>query len=461
MSKRLVYLQRFLVLCLGLFCAVLGLEVALRALGLAQRLAQGWLRPSADARVVLCLGDSYTACPGVARNETYPAQLEQQLNAGSPTGRFQVLNLGLNGQNTTILKNELPANLQKYRPDVVVLLTGGANVWDLTGYQAFVRGDSVSARALDLLGRIRVYKLARLVVFGFQGRHLGEEPKPVATPLPPRPKRTAAGLEEGFRALQRVDYATAERCFRQALAVDPKDAAAWDGLAMVCTETSRIEEGIRAGEEAIRLDPTCAVYYDHLSRLYDLNRQGDKAIECLLTGLERGDDRYDRDEKVRLLQHLLSMASREDLARMAGRLQEIAATRPQLQPFLTYSRPASAGLPRAVEWVARDLEQIIGTCRSQGIPVVLMNYPHQANGGLSPVFATVARRLSLHFVDNRQSFQGLPADQYFLPDGHCSRIGNARVASNARRAVLEVLGLVPGSSPAGPTGPAPAPAASP
>ncbi len=441
MSKSRVYLQRFLVAFLGLACAILGLELALRALGLAQRLGHAGLRPSNDAQVVLCLGDSYTACPGVSRDKTYPAQLEQQLNSDHPPQPFQVLNLGLLGQNSTSLRDELPDNLQKYRPDVVVLLTGGSNVWDLTGHQAFVQGKTGQSEVIDLLRRVRVYKLARLVFLELQGRSLGTEPKVAVAPPPVRPRESSEMTHQGCDALKGLDYATAERCFRQALAVNPREAQAWDGLAMLCAETSRFEEGIRAGEEAIRLAPDHAGYHDHLARLYGLARQRGKAIECLLCGLELGDDRYDAEEKVRLLQHLLFIASEEDRARIAERLHEIVSSRPQLKPLLSRSNPTDADTSRTVvDWVARDLEQIVQACQAQGVPVVLMNYPHDRFQELSALYERIARRQSLVFVDNQQSFQGLSAEQYYLPDGHCSELGNARVASNARQAILKVLG---------------------
>ncbi len=450
MSKRRLLFQRLLVLGLGLCCAVLGLEVLLRAVGLAQRLGKASLRPSSDACVVLCVGDSYTACPGVPRDQTYPAQLERQLNAARPSRRFQVLNLGLNGQNSTSLRDELPANLEKYSPDVVVLLTGGANAWDFTGYEAFEQGDSVSARLADCLGRIRVVKLARLVCIGFQGGNLGEQPKPASSPPPRRPQRSSPHVCDGDGQLIRMDYAAAENSYRQALVANPNDAEAWDGLSVTLAETGRIEEGIQAGLEAIRLDPNSAQYYDHLGRLYAMTDRRQEALDWYVAGLERGDDLYDRDEKVRIMEHLLGLADRQELAMMADRLREVAAPRPQLRPFIAYIQASAAGQPRVGDWIARDLEQSVEVCRSAGIPVVLMNYPRDHPVGLSPLYEKVARQLSVPFVDNMRGFDGLPEADYFLPDGHCTQKGNALVASKVARSVLEVLATAdaaPGPAP--------------
>lgn len=279
------------------------------------------MRPDPAACVVLCLGDSYTACPGLPRDLAWPAQLERLLNAGPPARRFQVLNLGFNGQNSTSLVDELPANLEKYQPEIVVLMTGGANTWDFTGYRAFEQSDSWGARCLDRLGRIRVLKLARLVLIGFQGGTLGQEPAvpgqgppPPAAGHPPPPvfPKTAVLRQKGHEALSgRLDYRAAERFFRQALA------------------------------------------------------------------LER--------------------------------------------------------------------------CRAAKASVVLMNHPGDLPQGHWALYEQVARRHSLPFVDNKRSFEGLNKAVYYLPDGHCSQRGNARVADNARQAVLGVapgnqVDLTPGSA---------------
>ena len=455
MSKHRALLERALVVFLGLGLTLLGLEVLLRAVGFAQRQAQASLRPEAGARLVLCVGDSYTACPGVARNDTYPAQLEQQLNApsplgaavpGRPTRRFQVLNLGLNGQNSTSLRDELAGNLEKYRPDVVVLLTGGNNTWDLSGYRAFEQADSAGARGLDLLGRLRVFKLARLVYLGIQGKPYGQELEVSPPPAPPEkrsPRRRPAGTalaQAGARALKGMDYPTAETLFQAALARDRGDFFAWHGLALVYSETGRYPQGIQACLEALRLEPTATDCYCTLAQLYSRTGQRQQALDAYLAGLERGEDTPDQGEKVRLLGRFLRFADQGELARSSPRLQALAATRPPLRPFLSYAGAPASGQPRMEDWIVRDLEDILALCRAGNVPVVLMNYPRDHPRGISSLYRRVALRHSVRFVDNQDSFKALQVGEYFQGDGHLTARGNARLASNAREAVLEILG---------------------
>ncbi len=443
MQRRRACLERVLVFGLGLFLAVLGLELALRLVGLAGQVGREDPRPSSGACVVLCLGDSYTDNCGVPRDKAYPAQLEQQLNADRPARRFQVLNLGRSGQNSTSLWDALPDNLRRYTPDVVVVLTGSANNFDFTGYQDFEQADSAGARALDWLGRLRVLKMARVVLLG-----LAEDPaakaggQPEARPAAPQPGRVSELARKGFTAVRAGDSPAAERFFRAALAADAKDAEAWHGLAVVCTQTGRYDAGILAGLESLRLDSSPGRYHCVLARLYGLKNEREKALECYLSQLERGSDQGASSwEKRLVIEDLIGFASREELTRNSGRLRALIASRPYLHVYLSEIDPGTPVRYRISDWLAHDLEQVVQACRSENVPVVLMNYPNSRfilDSG--PVCEQVARRLSVPFVDNMRSFQGAPVEEFFQPDGHCNEKGNARVAANARTVILEVLG---------------------
>lgn len=74
--------------------------------------------------VILALGDSLTEGLGVAENHTYPAILQQQLNAKGHQN-IQVVNAGLSGETSTGLLNRLDWVMQ-LQPDLTIL-TIGAN----------------------------------------------------------------------------------------------------------------------------------------------------------------------------------------------------------------------------------------------------------------------------------------------------------------------------------------------
>jgi len=69
---------------------------------------------------IVVLGDSYTYGQGVERDKTFPAQLEQMLNAMGSNVRFEVVNLGFCGLNTITEKKILAdygINPDTWEPD--------------------------------------------------------------------------------------------------------------------------------------------------------------------------------------------------------------------------------------------------------------------------------------------------------------------------------------------------------
>lgn len=235
---------------------------------------------------------------------------------------------------------------------------------------------------------------------------------------------------------------SAERLFRQALLLDRQDAEAWNGLAQVCSWTGRHEEGVRAAQESIRLDSTRVRAYATLARLQAQKGERQQALESLLTGLEQGTDQREGPwEKRALLDYLLRDVESQELARVSVRLRALIASRPYLHVYLASLDPSARQDFRISEWVAHDLERIVATCRSRGVPIILMNYPNSRFIGPAwIVHERVARRLSIPFVDNLRAFQGLPVEPFFQPDGHCNARGNERVAANACAVTLQVLG---------------------
>jgi hypothetical protein len=111
--------------------AVVAPLAALVVLELALRV-EGAVRPSATARppegtpVVLCVGDSHTR--GVPDPDNYPFHL-QRLLAERATRPYRVVNLGVPGIPSALVRTRLPAWIAYYRPAVIVFWVGLNNGW--------------------------------------------------------------------------------------------------------------------------------------------------------------------------------------------------------------------------------------------------------------------------------------------------------------------------------------------
>ena len=75
--------------------------------------------------VILAIGDSMTAGYGVARELSYPAQLEQELNKRGYA--YRVVNLGVTGSTTTQAMSRLNRGLA-LSPEIVIIQLGGNDV---------------------------------------------------------------------------------------------------------------------------------------------------------------------------------------------------------------------------------------------------------------------------------------------------------------------------------------------
>ena len=182
-------MRRGCVLALGLLIAVLLLEGALRVVGyLHVRESQKRGSKSGEGtHKILCFGDSFTFGVGAASGEDYPSQLEKLLNARTTGKRFTVINRGVGGYNTAQVLSDLRGCVDQINPDMVVVMVGIHNPWNLWGYNEYKKGNSLWARAEKLLYRVRVFKLVVLLAGNIrdkQKKKQRSEPA-VETPAPP------------------------------------------------------------------------------------------------------------------------------------------------------------------------------------------------------------------------------------------------------------------------------------
>ena len=96
----------------------LALSILFGAILLAACGSDQTLRPLAADAVILAFGDSLTFGTGAGRSESYPSVL------GNLTGRT-VVNAGVPGEVSAKGLTRLPGLLERYQPDLVVLIHGG------------------------------------------------------------------------------------------------------------------------------------------------------------------------------------------------------------------------------------------------------------------------------------------------------------------------------------------------
>jgi lysophospholipase L1-like esterase len=122
---------------LGLVCGgvLLGLALLEGGLRLAAVVAPSVFTraaaPADDARLrIACVGDSHVYGAFVPPRDAFPEQLDRILHRrGLPV---DVYNFGIPGQNSFQVRQRLPRILARVRPQVVVVLVGHNNYWNLS-----------------------------------------------------------------------------------------------------------------------------------------------------------------------------------------------------------------------------------------------------------------------------------------------------------------------------------------
>ena len=110
-----------------------GLRVALRGTVREMLASREGVDLDAEHRM-LCVGDSYTFGLYYRLEESFPARLESLLNHGAdPDSRrpWAVINSGIPAQNTAQVVAALTEQLETFEPEVVVVLAGHNNRWNL------------------------------------------------------------------------------------------------------------------------------------------------------------------------------------------------------------------------------------------------------------------------------------------------------------------------------------------
>jgi len=150
-------------LIIGLAGIVLLTEIILRFAGGRSPIGTGngpsLGREKKGFYTVLCLGDSYTFGLGVSRKNSYPGQLEKLLNAAGDGRKYLVINKAVAGENSQEMIKELDRDIERIRPDAVVVLIGKENYRNFTGYGDYLRERSLFSRIGRLMPELRSYCL--------------------------------------------------------------------------------------------------------------------------------------------------------------------------------------------------------------------------------------------------------------------------------------------------------------
>jgi len=247
--------QGFLLVVFGLALGLLLLEGGMRLAGFVILRLQEWenreaLRAGGEV-AILCLGESTTA-------GGYPAFLAEELNRRLGAARFAVINGGISGTDTTAILQRLDDNLEKYDPDIVVVMMG-INDPEAGVLHRRLRPDGDES----FWSSLRVYKLGVALV-----RHVrawregtsrdleelyGARELPSPSPPAPSPGKAEWPRDRARRLLRAKRYEEAAASWEKVLERHPEDLPAARRLA---------ESWRKSGREGRALELARGLYRD-------------------------------------------------------------------------------------------------------------------------------------------------------------------------------------------------------
>ncbi len=163
--------EKIFCICLGVGIVFVFLELLLRLLGFGYNL---YYRPSADQSAgfrILCIGESTTWGLGATDplERGYPHQLESLLNTKYPGKRIQCFFENAIGQNTSEILMKLPQHIKEIQPDMVIMMVGANNVWNMDSSNILLFGKTAfnrwSLETMIFLDSFRVWKLLKNIAF--------------------------------------------------------------------------------------------------------------------------------------------------------------------------------------------------------------------------------------------------------------------------------------------------------
>lgn len=440
--------QKITLIFFGFTVALACIEIALRIMGGSYLLYRKGLntaiRDNPNVYRILCLGDSFTLGIGAGKGGDYPAQLAKMLKEGRPEREFKVINAGIGGQNSSELLNSLDANLDKYRPAMVILMVGmndGHNT-HLDNWALGQRG--WHARLSSWFTGLRTYKLFKFMLLSIASSDDSQEIKHAG--YPSRQDETiglalAARINEAKRLFENgqdekagnllVETSNKENVWECVNVSKEYNAAG--------TEEDIIKKILKADEEDEWLRFT-------LGKIYLKQGKFDEAEEIFNSILENNpDNNYIRFDLAWLYMGQRRYDEAEALLKEAIKVQGGSLRAYRMLSYCNKARgdrKETDDLGKNIRFYEGitdfNLSAIKRRILARGIKLIIMSYP-RGNYISDKIMQGVI------FVDNHKTFNNFTGEErgrlFSADDHHCNAAGYKVIARNISNCIIGMKDL--------------------
>jgi len=285
--------QKIILIIFGLFLCVLLLEVGLRIGGFIllsqeEHRNKGPINQKGTYRI-MSLGESTTFN---GESNSYPRQLERILNQRNSGIKFKVINKGRAGIESTGILAKLENNINKYNPDMIIVMMGINDGEDTVAY-----ADIHSKKNVLFFKSFRIYKLAKLlrlhIIQRFEEKKLdkAEESLKKALEINPKSEKAYVGLVDYYQGQEK--FVEAEELIKKALEINPKSDKAYLDLARYSQEQGKFVEAEELIKKALEINPKNNKAYIDLAHYYWEQGKRVKAEEVLKKAIEINPKNYE------------------------------------------------------------------------------------------------------------------------------------------------------------------------
>lgn len=214
------------------------------------------LSTQSSQQIILCLGESTTAW---GQGDSYPAQLQEELDNIYGAGQYVVINEGVSGGDTAKILQSLESNIQKYRPKIIITMMGINDSWQIRGEER-------------LWSSLKLYKFWKLLVHNVRV-YYAQSSLPAAVPQaqdPPTQQKTEDPIlllqdqreliQKAEQATAQKNYAVASRHYANAIEGRSAPATMWFRMAKLYLKTGEKEKAERSFKKFLEQAPQADSY---------------------------------------------------------------------------------------------------------------------------------------------------------------------------------------------------------
>ena len=432
--------EKSIIFFIGLFTAVLLLEIGLRIVGIIHLKSavseQELLTTGENSHyTILCLGDSFTYGVGASQEKSYPRQLENLLNSRAKGKIIRVVNRGIGGSNTTLVLSELQDNIAVVKPDLVILWAGISNYWDYTGFYEYLQGKTLFSLMGDNFCRMRVYKLIKILFHDLKNKvnrglfnKAGENNNDTQV-LDLRYSGYPDGvIGKVWNYLSEGKCSEAINSFKKGIKLNPEESSNYVGMGWIYKEREPgdKEEAIRWFKKGIKANSYDSRNYTGIADVYRLQRKYTEALKWFKKAIEINP------------RHLLNYRGIAEATIETKRYEEVIefleeTGNPSIAKSYIEIFKREKINEQITNWIKFDIKKIIKICQDKKIKIILLNYPDViGRGKINQAIKEIAKEYFLPFVGNHQKFKELwnagEKQENFYSLGHCNAKGYEIVA---------------------------------